>query len=40
MFCLWGLTENLSIFRDLCVNMNNHQKSTFTNLVIFLNPAF
>jgi hypothetical protein len=24
---------------DLCINMNNHQKSTFHPLVDFLNPA-
>ncbi|SMN17419.1 Mobile element protein [uncultured Candidatus Thioglobus sp.] len=26
-------------FRDLCINMNNHQKSTFHLLGDFLNPA-
>ncbi|SMN17303.1 hypothetical protein CRYPD_166 [uncultured Candidatus Thioglobus sp.] len=25
--------------RDLCINMNNHQKSTFHPLGDFLNPA-
>jgi hypothetical protein len=27
------------IIRDLCINMNNHQKSTFYPLGNFLNPA-
>jgi len=27
------------VFRDLCINMNNHQESSFHPLGNFLNPA-
>ncbi|SSC08121.1 Mobile element protein [bacterium endosymbiont of Bathymodiolus sp. 5 South] len=29
----------LSLFRDLCINRNNHHKPTFHPLGDFLNPA-
>jgi hypothetical protein len=34
-----GFTKFLSFIRDLCINRNNHQKSTFHPLGGFLNPA-
>ncbi|CAC9434861.1 hypothetical protein [uncultured Gammaproteobacteria bacterium] len=30
---------DIILYRDLCINMNNHQKSTFHPLGNFLNPA-
>ncbi|AYQ55910.1 hypothetical protein MS2017_0152 [Bathymodiolus thermophilus thioautotrophic gill symbiont] len=30
---------NITTFRDLCININNHQESTFHPLGNFLNPA-
>ncbi|OIR23942.1 hypothetical protein BGC33_08740 [Bathymodiolus thermophilus thioautotrophic gill symbiont] len=31
--------KKISIIRDLCINMNNHQESLFHPLGNFLNPA-